>query len=338
MPAGKRRKTNAPESVPGLGDPDRKRVLNVLAQRRYRQRRREKIEALEANAKSLTPPESFSENQNGVAQLGSSDSLISSLDKSTEEPAMVEEVMRMSNDAVFPTLEFDQNSLDFQLFPNFDITTLPTPIPSIPSTPNLLAQSTSNPSPPTFNFPLTPDAAQLTIPILSALRAFSTIATTLNVASEIYNPFYLHTVSSTPNPSLPPNLHPTPAQIAIPHHPLLDTLPWPSVREKLICMFALPSALRPPIARNEDEEGGEGQGKAIVQIVHDLDDFQDGCRVHGNQAGWGEGSELVEEAWEVGEKFYRNWWWCMDSRVLEMTNRRRRERGLGRLRLEAGTV
>lgn len=36
MPAEKRRKSKTPENVPQLGDPDRKRVLNVLAQRRYR--------------------------------------------------------------------------------------------------------------------------------------------------------------------------------------------------------------------------------------------------------------------------------------------------------------
>lgn len=70
MPADRLQKSRSPKDVPGLGDPDRKRVLNVLAQRRYRkclvepcwipkvtirlgQRRREKIAALEAQAKSL---------------------------------------------------------------------------------------------------------------------------------------------------------------------------------------------------------------------------------------------------------------------------------------------
>ena len=35
MPAGRVQKTRAPRDVPDLGNPDRKRVLNVLAQRRY---------------------------------------------------------------------------------------------------------------------------------------------------------------------------------------------------------------------------------------------------------------------------------------------------------------
>jgi hypothetical protein len=36
LPAERRKKTKTPETVPDAGDPDRKRVLNVLAQRRYR--------------------------------------------------------------------------------------------------------------------------------------------------------------------------------------------------------------------------------------------------------------------------------------------------------------
>lgn len=96
-------------------------------------------------------------------------------------------------------------------------------------------------------------------------------------------------------------------------------------------MFSLPSAVRPPAAQ-DDEAGLSGP---IMRLVQDLDHFQDGVRVHGNMSGWGEGSELVEEAWEVGESFFRNWWWCLDGKVLEVTNRRRRERGLGALRIKA---
>jgi hypothetical protein len=35
MPAGRAKNNNTSDDVPGEGDPDRKRVLNVLAQRRY---------------------------------------------------------------------------------------------------------------------------------------------------------------------------------------------------------------------------------------------------------------------------------------------------------------
>ena len=64
-----------------------------------------------------------------------------------------------------------------------------------------------SPPMPTFS----PDSSYFTTPMLSALRAFSTVAVALNVVNQIYDPFYLHTLSPTSLPSfLPPNMHPTP--------------------------------------------------------------------------------------------------------------------------------
>lgn len=68
-----------------------------------------------------------------------------------------------------------------------------------------------------------------------------------------------------------------------------------------------------------------------MRLVNDLDDSSDGVRIHGNMVGWNLGSELEEEAWEVGEVFYKNWWWCLDGKIIANANRRRRERGLGPL-------
>ena len=65
-----------------------------------------------------------------------------------------------------------------------------------------------------------------------------------------------------------------------------------------------------------------------MQLVNDLDDSTDGVRIHGNMVGWNLGNELEEEAWEIGEVFYRNYWWCLDSKIIASTNRRRRARGL----------
>lgn len=79
-----------------------------------------------------------------------------------------------------------------------------------------------------------------------------------------------------------------------------------------------------------DEE--TGQSSAVIRILQDLDDTQGPVRNHGNAAGWGQGNEFVEEAWELGEKFYRDWWWCVDRGVVERSNRLRRERGEGGLR------
>jgi hypothetical protein len=108
------------------------------------------------------------------------------------------------------------------------------------------------------------------------------------------------------------------------------------MREKLICMLSMPSALRPPIAREESDDhpvvevGVIKQSTAICQLVQDIDDLQDGggFRVHGDPFT----CELHEDAWEVGDVFYKKWWWCLDEKIISVSNRRRKERGLPRLK------
>ena len=181
------------------------------------------------------------------------------------------------------------------------------------------------------------------------------IANALGLCIEnLWNPSYKHVMPACASYPifLPENLRPVPAQLVIPHHPVLDILPWPTMRQKLILMLALPSKMRPLIAREDDDDGTQafgtwplfgqfsgstaaGQSKAIIQLIQDVDDFQDGggLRVHGNSVVLGEGNEYVEEVWEVGESFYKNWWFCIDQKVIDQSNKRRKERGLGRLRL-----
>ena len=60
-----------------------------------------------------------------------------------------------------------------------------------------------------------------------------------------------------------------------------------------------------------------------------------GVHVHGNTTTWGEGNELTEDSWEIGNLFYKKWWWCLDPKIVEVSNRRRRERGLSRLSMTA---
>jgi hypothetical protein len=164
------------------------------------------------------------------------------------------------------------------------------------------------------------------------LKAFATIATTLQIEKTIWDPHHLHVFPPSLNCDLPWNLQPTPAQLTIPHHPAIDILPWPSVREKMICILSLPSMLRPPIAQNDDP-CSSSQANAIQRLMHDLDDLQEGSRVHGNATSWDGPSELTEDAWEMGECFYRNWWFCIDRDAAATTNRRRRARGVRVMKL-----
>lgn len=208
-----------------------------------------------------------------------------------------------------------------------------------------------SPSSPSFAFPLTADGGILTIPLMSVVQALFSIATALDVAEKLWDPFSMHVMpaSACHTTFLPANLHPVPAQMMIPHHPAIDIIPWPTMREKLILTLALPSKLRPPIAQEDDDEGSSTfgvwsppgttscQSRAVTQLVQDLDDLQEegGIRVHGNTVAWGQGNEYIEEAWEVGERFYRKWWFCVDQKIVNQTNVWRKRRGLGRLRLTA---
>ncbi|KAF9741299.1 hypothetical protein PMIN03_003454 [Paraphaeosphaeria minitans] len=347
MPASRverKKKTKTPEDVPDVGDPDRRRVLNVFAQRRYRERRKAKIATLEAQARgtisapnaSPTTPYSV----DGMQSTGAHDhskalsSMLQAIPTGSglpmDETEGIEEIIR---DAM-PQEEsgfdlaggFGQEVFDFdaQLLEDisFGLPASSHASRSRGTTPGLT--SSSSPSSSSIG-PLISDTSFLEVPVFATIRAFTTIANMLDIMNKIWDPTFTHTLPPIARPGLPPNLHPTTAQMTIPHHPFLDALPWPSVREKLICMFSLPSKTRPPIAQDDDEEG---VSKPIMRLVIDLDDYQDGVRMHGNLVGWEASSELSEEAWEIGKVFYKNWWWCLDGKIIATTNKRRRERGM----------
>ncbi|KAJ4361463.1 hypothetical protein N0V95_001880 [Ascochyta clinopodiicola] len=355
MPAERIRKKRTSRDVPDLGNPDRKRVLN---------RRKEKIAALEAQAKDpVTSAHHWPTSRESVSPAANS---------ACGDLETIEGFVNVSCEDGQPTYAFHETSFDTSLMQDLgsktwdlsssgltesylsDFPTLPTPFPSTPD----LVEPQQEPRLDNFDFPLTADGGVLAIPIMSAIRAFVSIATALNVGDNLWDPSYLHVMpaSASCQASLPMNLRPVNAQLVIPHHPSLDLLPWPSMRQKLICMLAMPSKLRPPIAREEDEAdtnptemglssqdpcdssssvASMGQSRAIVRLVQDLEDLQDGIQVHGNTAAWGHGNEFVEEAWEVGEQFYSKWWWCCDQKIIEQSNKRRRKRGLGKLRITA---
>lgn len=225
---------------------------------------------------------------------------------------------------------------------------LPTPLTSTSG----FVDVQRSPSSPSLAFPLTADGGTLSIPIMGAIQAFMSIATALDLTDNLWDPSYMHVMPASASYAsfLPPNLRPISAQLMVPHHPAIDLMPWPTMREKLILMLSMPSALRPPVAREDDDNDGSsgfgvwsspshkfGQSRAITQLVQDLDDLQDGggIRVHGNSVAWGQGNEFIEEAWEIGESFYRKWWFCLDQRIVDQSNVRRKERGLGKMRLTA---
>ncbi|KAL3487522.1 hypothetical protein BJX62DRAFT_227952 [Aspergillus germanicus] len=121
--------------------------------------------------------------------------------------------------------------------------------------------------------------------------------------------------------SLPTHLRPTPTQLLLPHHPLLDILPWPSTRDKLIQIFNLPVELRPEAAQDP---------MSLMHLAYDMEDESgEGVRVRGDDV-------FEVGAWEIGNVVFRRWWWAFDSVLVDRWNRARRGRGEGGLVVEVG--
>lgn len=90
-----------------------------------------------------------------------------------------------------------------------------------------------------------PDSYLLPVNEFALMRAFLRIAARLGCKTNIFD---LHARSPFADPStavshLPQSWQPTAAQILIPHHPILDFIPWPSVRERIIYTLTLPEEM-----------------------------------------------------------------------------------------------
>jgi hypothetical protein len=193
------------------------------------------------------------------------------------------------------------------------------------STPTDLSSSLQERQTSTFSFP---DDYLLTVLELDLLRACLSIAKHLGCDHLIWNlesisPFYgaSHPPSTpgTPSPCahIPSNLIPTRTQRHLPHHPILDLLPWPTVRDKLISVFMQPVELRPPAAADH---------MSLVQLVYDMEDSAEGIRIWGSDP-------FDSDGWEVGQAFFERWWWALDKEIVMKSNEWREVRGAGRLRL-----
>lgn len=171
----------------------------------------------------------------------------------------------------------------------------------------------------------------LEVPELDVLRASHAIGTRLQCVDRLLNPnsasIFISNDGTFTWHHLPANLQPTAAQLTLPHHPLLDILPWPKVRSKLIAMFSLPSSSRPVVESIRHTTRQEGSGSTELtpfQLVCDLEDG--GVKIWGSDPS-------SEESWEVQQSFVDIWWWALDPDILRNANNRRRSRGESRIRL-----
>lgn len=192
-----------------------------------------------------------------------------------------------------------------------------------------------------------PDDRILEVPSLTLLNAAVKVAQRLNIHGLIWDftavsPFYTPTssnysISSPPSlqsglstsatspassvdlTELPSHLLPTRTQCVIPHHPIIDLLPWPSTRDKLIQVFHLPVSLRPETARDP---------MGLLRLVYDMEDGSgEGMRISGDDP-------FEPSVWEIGQVVFERWWWAFEISVVKRSNRARGNRGEKILSLE----
>ena len=341
-------------AVPSKGnDPaERKRILNILAQRRYRQRRKQHVKSLEAQAGRRQDSEAFAHSPTqdtssiqpettplGHGDLPGSEVMTPTLDAfaSTDfdfQPPPQPEQGQLFDD---PFAMFDPN---FVAFPT-DLEPWNPDLPSISNSP----YSTTDPSNLSLTSPESsshtptdahyfPDEANLEVLELSLLRAAVSIAKRLNIEELIWSltstsPFTTAMASpfSVPSAStqfghLPSNLQPTVIQLSQPHHPIFDLLPWPTVRDKLILVFTQPPEIRPTAAKSPT---------ALLEFVYDIEDSAEGVRI------WGDDPHS-DQSWEVGEKVFNNWWWAFDGDVIRRSNEMRKRRGARLLGMQGSVL
>jgi len=164
-----------------------------------------------------------------------------------------------------------------------------------------------------FDFP---DESHLQVLELRLLRACMDIAKSLCIDQIIWSleatsPFPDATSALWTFDHLPACIRPTRTQKTVPHHPIFDMLPWPSVRDKLILVFSQPLELRPIQCASPT---------ALIDLAYDIEDSAEGVRV------WGE-DPYVAKNWEIGEKVFQNWWWAFDTTVIQQSNVLRKRRG-----------
>jgi len=128
---------------------------------------------------------------------------------------------------------------------------------------------------------------------MKSWAAFTYIALMLELVCTQDTGFHIR----APPDKLPPPIAPTLKQQIVPHRTYVDTLPWSSLRDRILSSV---------MTINEDE------------LFFDL--------ASGDLKVWGS-TPWDPAGWEVGPNFARKWWFLMDDGIMRMTNFWRAQRG-----------
>ncbi|KAI8629326.1 hypothetical protein F5Y19DRAFT_464515 [Xylariaceae sp. FL1651] len=345
-------------AVPNINDDaaERKRVLNVLAQRRYRKRKRQTNNCGLAKDNTTQPKSDVHDNEFSsppdLATLAPDDTIQHS---ESLLPVFSEHHSESNTDAVdvHPTFAASLRATPLpaeasgaivpSLFPGSEESDASAEILDLPAQQNaafLFSNgttsfpflNTADPNtfldlPSSINSSLSdgsdatvfsfPDSYYLPVNELTLLRGLLRIATRLRCNTTTLwelnanSPFNDGTHTALTAEQLPLTWRPTPSQTSVPHHPVIDLLPWPDVRDRLILLLSLPDDARPAAAAGP---------LAIVQLAYDLEDAAEGIRI------WG-GDPCEPTSWEIGQALFERWWFIFDRQVINQSNYWRRLRG-----------
>ncbi|TQV96053.1 hypothetical protein V2A60_003499 [Cordyceps javanica] len=336
QPRTRQRAYKAPPQldVPEIEDDaaERKRVLNVLAQRRYREKKRQR----RLNQQSRNEPED-EDAHNSQQEIIENEPQVhmSCVPDAPEDSGLdgIEIGWPASIDIPMAPLLLNSNQ-DLNLaqadgewcsFPtNFNsanggVTSL-----------EFLPSSSNASSPPSFGTsPSSVDSdGSLSDSYLLPVYELTLLKGLLRIAERLGSPEDVWSLTSqspftrgggTPAHQLPPTWQPTATQILMPHHPFLDFLPWPSVRDKVIQIFSLPEGSRPPSAAGP---------MGLANLAYDIEDNSEGVRIYGDDP-------YDAACWEVGQVFFQRWWFLFDRDIITTSNRWRRLRGAPPLAIKA---
>ncbi|KAI1267086.1 hypothetical protein F5Y18DRAFT_424922 [Xylariaceae sp. FL1019] len=272
-------------SVPDINDnaAERKRVLNVLAQRRYRkiaQRERKRQTPGRGPSQSSAIASESCSGGNEPRPLTDVDTSQPAVHHQDNEPSLSIFLNGTSasgyTTAQFPDLTNTQSlipdiffgmddaftsteGLDPPLIPSSEeCSTIPSPLLGADSI--LAVLGSSSPATPSLSedsdLPVSVDSYYLPVNELTLMRGLLRIANRLQCNAQ----------------TLPPTWQPTFSQRSIPHHPVIDLFPWPSVRDRILLLLTLPDEARPTVATGP---------LAIVQLAYDLEDVAEGARIWG---------------------------------------------------------
>ncbi|KAJ9605152.1 hypothetical protein H2200_010542 [Cladophialophora chaetospira] len=325
---------------------ERRRILNILAQRRYSNSGQPLAGAFDMPGPSENPPsqigslaqymeESFSpsSNTNPLSTLdrhapphSSSDIQASyyhrlgigtTLGDSLLLPAFQQGTRRLSLEPA----DHGPAAPSFFLGQNSTHTFLPGASPG-PSVRGALSLS--------YNAQLGPAPASPFADYAISMPGLSVICAKVNLFNHIVGPGFSLDIwdpralspicLGAPTRPCPANFQPTPLQRSIQHHAIIDVFPWPLFRDRFLYTMSLPKELRPRIAQDD-------MPIVTLQVMSAAKDIEGGIRVWGSNA-------FLAENWEVGQTFYSKFWWAIDASIVRSSNQHRARRGEGQLRFE----